>query len=108
MSNKNKPLFDSFGGDLEKYTPKIMPFLSNDYIQKNNLNRDNIREEYEKLSQDALYELDYSYPLIKLFIYLFKEGNQYSISKKFSASHILEQIFDDEGNIVQENLKLKI
>ena len=44
----------------------------------------------------------------KIIIYLKRNEDSFSESKEISATHALEQIFDDEGNIVQENLKLKI
>lgn len=108
MNNLETPIFDSFGGNLEEFTPKILPFLTEDFFRNNRLTNKNIKEEYENLSHKAIYEFDYNYPILKLFIYLSIKGDSYSPSKKSLATHVLEQVFDDDGNIVQEDLKLKI
>lgn len=44
----------------------------------------------------------------KVIIFLRKKGEQYEVVREPFATHILEQVFDEKENIVQENLKLKI
>lgn len=44
----------------------------------------------------------------KVIIFLRKKGEQYEVVREPLATHILEQVFDKEENIVQENLKPKI
>ena len=45
----------------------------------------------------------------KIPIFLKKQDDgSFNIANQSMATHVLEQIFDNEGNIVQENLKLKL
>lgn len=57
---------------------------------------------------DCITELTFDvYPLKngkKINIYLIKEGDKFFDAPKTSATHYLEQIFDDKNNIVNEKI----
>ena len=41
----------------------------------------------------------------KIILYLIKEENIYKEKAKAFATHVLEQVFDDKGNVVSEQIK---
>lgn len=57
---------------------------------------------------EFLFEVSYLEIGKKIKLFLKKNNGEYVECFKSSATHVLEQIFDENGNIVQENLKLKI
>ena len=59
-------------------------------------------------TDEFLFEVSYLEMGKKIKLFLKKINDEYVECFKSSSTHVLEQIFDDEGNIVQENLKLKI
>lgn len=109
MSNiKNK--LDSFDDSLIHYTLKISPFLTKDMLNEISRNPSDIskfmnKETYESVTKHANYECEPFFDRLKVKIYLNKKGGQLIQSEKCLATHVLEQIFDDDNQLVSEKLK---
>lgn len=109
MSNiENK--FDSFDDSLLYYTRRISPFLTKDMFNELSMNPSDIskfmnKETYDSVTKHTNYECEPFFDRLKLKIYLINKNNKFTQSEKCLATHILEQVFDENNQLVSEEIK---
>ena len=104
-------MFDSFGEGGLYYLPKILPFLNkrefNNIKKMDALEFDRFmnKKNYESLTKKAFYECGLYFNNVKINIYLNKKNNRFIQCEKCLATHVLEQVFDEDDQLISEELK---
>lgn len=103
---------DGFDDSVVYHVPRLTQFLTKadlKWIVDNPTHRlkffNNIKKIYTIKSKTTFHEVEPYLNFGKIFIYLKRKGNKYVQSEKFRASHVLEQVFDNQGNVVSEEIK---
>ena len=60
---------------------------------------------YEDIPEKTLFDIFPFKEGKKIILYLIKDGTIYKNKAKAFATHVLEQVFDDQGNVVSEEIK---
>lgn len=110
MNSSQNEKFESFDDYLHYYAPRISPFVTKDMFDEISKNPSNIfkfinKETYESVTKHTNYECEPFFDKIKVKIYLNNKEGKLIQSEKCLASHVLEQVFDENDQLISEELK---